>query len=320
MSRTRSLAMVCGFVVALHLTMTGAQTSDTRPLRLVVNFPPGGGTDVLGRAVAAKLESVLKRTVIVENRPGAGGAIGAEYVAQTARDGAHLLFGAVVPSPRLYVQPEGIANYAAVCVIARSPFLVAVHPGVPATSLGELVKLAKAKPGALNYGSPGNATPHHLATELFKLAAGIDVVHVPYKGGGPMVTDLLGGQIQLTFATVSSIEAHVASGRVRALAITGATRWDKMPSIPTVAESGYPGFQAEVGYGAFVSAGTPADIILGLNRALNEVLKAPEVAEKLTAQGYSAVGGTPEELATTMRKEVESIGALFKAGRVQMDK
>ncbi|MES2538625.1 MAG: tripartite tricarboxylate transporter substrate-binding protein [Pseudomonadota bacterium] len=317
MNRRNVLKAGASSVLAVWLGQAKAQGAD--PLRLVIPFPPGGGTDVLGRAIAQRLEAVLKRPVIVDNRPGAGGIIGTEHVAQSAKDGRTLLFAGVVPMPKLYTVPESINGIAPVTTIARSPYLLVVHPSVRANTLAELIVLAKAKPGELNFGTPGNATPQHLTIEMLNVAAGIQLVSVPYKGAGPMIADLVGGQTQATIATVSSVEAFVRNGRLRALAVTGASRWDKMPSIPTVAESGFPDFRADIGFATFVAAGTPRNIVMALNAALHETLAQKEVRDKLAEQGYTPAGGTPEELGAALRREIENVRALVTSGRVKIE-
>lgn len=317
MHRRHFLRTGAGSVLAMYLGKAAAQSSD--PLRIVVPFPPGGGTDVLARAIASRLEAVLTRPVIVDNRPGAAGVIGTEYVGQSAKNGRTLLFAATVPMPKLYTVPESINDLAPVCAVARSPYLLVVHPDVPAKTVADLVKLAKAKPGTLNFGSPGSASPQHLAMELFFAAAGIDIVAVQYKGTGPAITDVIGGQTQGSVVTVAAIESFVSSGRARALAVTGATRWEKMPSIPTIAESGYPGFRADISFGTYVAGGTPRPIVLALNGAIREVLAQKEVRDKLAEQGFTPVPGTPEELGTALREEIEAVRTLLKSGRVKID-
>ena len=304
------LVVLCGGV--------GAQTSSD-PLRLVIPFPPGGGTDVRGRAIASRLEIALKRPVIVDNRSGAAGVIGTEFVAKSAKDGRTMLFAGIVPMPKLYAAPEALNDLAPICAVARSSFMLVVHPGVPVKTLTDLVRLAKTTPDALNFGSPGSASPQHIAMEMFNAAAGIDITQVTYRGAGPIITDLIGGQTQGTVATVAAIESFVSSGKVRALAVTGATRWEKMPEIPTIAESGYPGFQVDIGFATFVAAGTPRNIVLGLNAGIRDVLGQKEMRDKLADLGFSPVPGTPEELGMAVRREMEAVRSLIKTGRVKID-
>ncbi|GAB1576170.1 Bug family tripartite tricarboxylate transporter substrate binding protein [Bordetella petrii] len=292
-----------------------------RPLHVIVPFPPGGGTDVLGRALGFRLEQQLGRSVVVENKPGASGIVGAEYVAKSARDGNTLLFSGLVPSVRYYSQPLSRIDdeLAPVCMIARSPYLVAVNPGVPAGTLRELVRLAGRSPGDLAFGSPGNATPQHLATERFRIQAGIDMLHVPYRGTGPMMTDLLGGQIQVVFATVAAAEQHVKSGRLRALAVTSDQRLERLPDVPTMAEAGFAGFEAEIAFGTYVAAGTSGEAVAGLNRAINQALTDAGVRDKLVEQGFVPVGGTPDDLRRSLVAEVAAVSELVRSGRLRIE-
>ncbi|OZI51417.1 Bug family tripartite tricarboxylate transporter substrate binding protein [Bordetella genomosp. 4] len=291
------------------------------PLRVVVPFPPGGGTDVLGRVIAASLEPALNRSVIVENKPGASGMLGADYTANGAKDGSILLFAGLVPSVRYYARPpeEVLKQLAPVCPIARSPYMVAVNADVPAKTLKELVEQAKAHPQDLTFGTPGNATPQHIATELMQAACGIDMLHVPYRGTGPMMTDLLGGQIQVVVATVAAVEPYLKSGRLRVLAVTSAERLTKYPDIPTVAESGYQGFAAQIQFGTYCAAGTPAEIIAALNQGVNRALQTEDVRRKLGEQGFTPTGGTPEALQTALLSEIREVAALVKSGKVKVD-
>lgn len=291
------------------------------PLRVVVPFPPGGGTDVLGRVIAASLEPALNRPVIVENKPGASGMLGADYTANGAKDGGILLFAGLVPSVRYYARPpeDVLKQLAPVCPIARSPYMVAVNADVPAKTLKELVEQAKARPQDLTFGTPGNATPQHIATELMQAACGIDMLHVPYRGTGPMMTDLLGGQIQLVVATVAAVEPYLKSGRLRVLAVTSAERLPKYPDIPTIAESGYQGFSAQIQFGTYCAAGTPTDIIAALNQGVNRALQTEDVRRKLGEQGFTPTGGTPEALQAALLSEIREVAALVKSGKVKVD-
>ena len=291
------------------------------PLRVVVPFPPGGGTDVLGRVIAAALEQSLKRPAIVENKPGASGMLGADYTANGAKDGSMLLFAGLVPSVRYYARPpeEVLKQLAPVCPIARSPYMVAVNADLPVKTLSELVAQAKAHPQDLTFGTPGNATPQHLATELLQAACDIDMLHVPYRGTGPMMTDLLGGQIQLVVATVAAVEPYLQSGRLRVLAVTSETRLPKHPHIPTVAESGYPGFSAQIQFGTYCAAGTPAEIIASLNQGVNRALQTDDVRTKLGEQGFTPTGGTPEALQEALLAEIRNVAGFVQSGKVKVD-
>lgn len=322
MQRRHMLGALAALASSAYLGNGRAQGAGGNvPLHVVVPFPPGGGTDVLGRAVGYRLEKLLGRPVVVENRPGASGIVGAEYVAKSERDGNTLLFSGLVPSVRYYNRPLSQlgSELAPVCMIARSPYLVAVNPGVPAKTLAEFVQLAKSQPGKLTFGSPGNATPQHLATERFRSQVGIDILHVPYRGTGPMMTDLLGGQIQLVFATVAAAEQHVKSGRLRALAVTSADRLDRLPDVPTVAEAGIADFVAEIAFGTYVAAGTKAPAIDILNQAINQALTDGDVRGKLVDQGFIPVGGTPASLEKSLYAEVKAVSELVRSGKVKID-
>ncbi|OZI39674.1 twin-arginine translocation pathway signal protein [Bordetella genomosp. 5] len=291
------------------------------PLRVIVPFPPGGGTDVLGRVIAASLGDTMARPVVVENKPGASGMLGADFTANGAKDGSILLFAGLVPSVRYYAQPaeEMLKQLAPVCPIARSPYMVAVNGDVPARTLADLLALAKRSPKGLTFGTPGNATPQHLATELLQAACGIEMLHVPYRGTGPMMTDLLGGQIQVVVATVAAVEPYLKSDRLRVLAVTSATRLPKYPDIPTVAESGFPDFSAQIQFGTYCAAGTPEATIATLNRGVNEALKTDAIRGKLAEQGFQPTGGTPAQLQEALLAEIRAVAGLVQAGKVKVD-
>lgn len=291
------------------------------PLRVIVPFPPGGGTDVLGRVIAASLEGALDRPVVVENKPGASGMLGADYTANGAKDGSMLLFAGLVPSVRYYARPpeDVLKQLAPVCPIARSPYMVAVNSDLPAKTLAELVAQARREPKGLTFGTPGNATPQHLATELLQAACGIDMLHVPYRGTGPMMTDLLGGQIQVVVATVAAVEPYLKSGRLRVLAVTSPQRLPKYPEIPTVAESGFAGFSAQIQFGTYCAAGTPEATIAALNQGINRALKTESVHTKLAEQGFEPTGGTPAQLQDALLAEIRDVAGLVQAGKVRVD-
>lgn len=315
----KSLATLA--IAPLAATRAGHAAAREAPLRVIVPFPPGGGTDVLGRVIAATLESALERSVIVENKPGASGMLGADYTANAGRDGSILLFAGLVPSVRYYARPaeEVLKQLAPVCLIASSPFMVAVNADLPVKTLGELVARAKGEPKGLTFGSPGNATPQHLATELLEAACGIDMLHVPYRGTGPMMTDLLGGQIQLVVATVAAVEPYLKSGRLRVLAVTSQERLAKYSTIPTVAESGFPGFSAQIQFGTYCAAGTPEPIIARLNQGINRALQSEAVHAKLAEQGFQPTGGTPAQLQQALLAEIRDVAGLVQAGKVRIE-
>jgi tripartite-type tricarboxylate transporter receptor subunit TctC len=319
--RTMIKRMTALAFAPLGATAARIATAREAPLRVIVPFPPGGGTDVLGRVIAAALEGALERSVIVENKPGASGMLGADYTANGAKDGSILLFAGLVPSVRYYARPpeEMLRQLAPVCPIARSPYMVAINGDLPAKTLGELVAQARSAPKGLTFGSPGNATPQHLATELLQAACGIDMLHVPYRGTGPMMTDLLGGQIQVVVATVAAVEPYLKSGRLRVLAVTSQERLAKYPEIPTVAESGFPGFAAQIQFGTYCAAGTPDAAVAALNQGINRALQTDAVHAKLSEQGFQPTGGTPAQLRDALLAEIRDVAGLVQAGKVRVD-
>ncbi|MBO9327638.1 tripartite tricarboxylate transporter substrate binding protein [Achromobacter xylosoxidans] len=322
MNRRSLLKNLAGLALAPAGVMAGRSAgARAAPLRVVVPFPPGGGTDVLGRVVAAAMEGAMDRPVVVENKPGASGMLGADYTANGAKDGSVLLFAGLVPSVRYYARPpeDVLKQLTPVCPIARSPYMVAVNADVPAKTLAELVAQAKREPKGLTFGTPGNATPQHLATELLQAACGVELLHVPYRGTGPMMTDLLGGQIQLVVATVAAVEPYLQGGRLRVLAVTSPERLPKYPDIPTVAESGYPGFSAQIQFGTYCAAGTPEAAVAALNHGVNRALQTETVRAKLAEQGFQPTGGTPAELQQALLAEIRDVARLVQAGKVKVD-
>ncbi len=296
----------------------------TKPIRLVVPFTPGGSTDILARAIGQELTKAWGQSVIVDNVPGAGGAIGADKVAKAAPDGYTLLMGhigtlAVNPSlyPKLPYNP--VKDFAPVAWVARVPNVLVVHPSVPAKNVQELVALAKAKPGQLNYGSGGNGSAANLATEYFKLQTGVAIVHIPYRGTAPAVTDLIGGQIQVLFTGAPAVIGHVKSGQLRALAVSSPKRLDALPDLPTVAESGYKDFEADQWYGVVAPAGTPREIVTKLNAQINLALNAPELKARLASEGAVATPGTPEAFGALIVREIARWKPVITSGRVKAD-
>ena len=294
-------------VSALHAA-AAAEAYPAKPVRFVVAFPPGGGTDIIARSIAQKLAERLAQQVVVDNRPGAGGNIGTDIVAKSAPDGHTLLMGSAGPlaiNASLFGKMpfDPIRDLAPVTLAASTPNVLVVHPSLRAATIGELIALAKARPGEINFASSGHGTPAHLAGELFNSMAGVKMVHVPYKGAAPALADLLGGQVQLMFSTMPPALPHVKDGKLRALAVTSAKRSPAMPELPTVDEIALPGFEANTWHGVVVPAGTPAAIVARLNREIVAILHLPEVVERLSAQGAEPVGSTPEEFAAYIRSE-----------------
>jgi tripartite-type tricarboxylate transporter receptor subunit TctC len=298
-----------------------AQDYPSRPISMVIGFAPGGGTDTASRIIAKKLGENLGQSVVVENKPGAGGNIATDYVAKAAPDGYTILLGSV---GSLTVAPHIVKklpydprrDLAPITMAVVFPNVLVVHPSVPAQNLAEFVKLAQAKPGTVTYGSSGIGGAGHLAGELFRIVAKAEIVHVPYKGGGPAVADLLGGQISAVFATPASGGAHVKAGKLRALAVTGAKRTPFLPDVPTIAESGYPGYEATNWYAYVAPAKTPKEILGRLNRELVSVLSSSDVRAQLENHGLEPMPGTSEELAKYIEREYATWGRVVKEAKI----
>jgi tripartite-type tricarboxylate transporter receptor subunit TctC len=300
-----------------------AQGYPERPIRLIVPFPPGGPTDVLARIVASRLAEKLGQPVVVDNKAGASGMIGASSVAKAAPDGYTLLVNASIHviNPSLYpAQPyDAIADFAAITNVADVPLVLAVNPKVPVRSVSELVALAKSAKPPLAFASAGNATSQHLAGEAFKIAAGVDLLHVPYKGSAPALTDLVGGQVQLMFDSLPSSMSFVKSGAIRPLAVTSARRSPSLPDVPTLAESGYPGFSMSTWYGVWAPAGTPAVIVQRLAGEIGAIVRMPEVRAQFAKLGAEPVGNTPAEFAAFTKSELGKWAVIVKQSGAKAD-
>ena len=285
-----------------------AQSYPARPVRIVVPFPPGGATDVMARVVAQKLNESWPQQAVVENKPGASGTLGSDLVAKSAPDGYTLLLQGTQHSINLSLYKQlpydTLRDFAPVAYIAAAPFLLVVHPSVPANSVAELIAYIKARPGGANYGSSGVGGAAHLAGEIFKTSAGVQLTHIPYKGAAPAMADLLGGQVPMVFDPIPTSLTQVRSGRIKALAITSARRSALMPELPTVAESGLPGFDVAAWFGLYAPAATPKDIVAKLNADVNRVLQLPEVKEKFAALGAESLPMTPDQFALHLRAEI----------------
>lgn len=293
-----------------------------RPIRMVVPFTPGGSTDILARAIGLELTKAWGQPVVIDNVPGAGGSIGADKVAKATADGYTLLMGhigtlAVNPSlyPALPYNP--VKDFAPVAWVARVPNVLAVHPSVKAANVKELVALAKSKPGQLNYGSGGNGSAANLATEYFKLQTGTSLLHIPYRGTAPAVNDLLAGQIQVLFSGAPAVLPFIRSGQLRALAVSSPKRIEAFLDVPTVAESGYAGFEADQWYGVVAPAGTPQDIVAKLNAQINQSLASAELIARLTSEGASATPTTPEAFGQHIVREIARWRPVIQSGRVK---
>ncbi len=312
--------------VACLLALTGSaiaqQDYPSRSIRFVVPYPTGGTPDILARLVGMKLTDSWGQPVLVDNRPGGNTVIGTEMVYKASPDGYTILSmsGAHVTTPLLTVTPyDAIRDFAPVATLAVSEFALVVHPSVPAASLKELIALAKSRPGQLNYASSGSAGAPHLAAELMNAMAGIKVQHVPYKGMGPAVTDLIGGQVQLAFAPPVNFIAHVKSGKLRAIAISGDTRSPALPLVPTFNEAGLPGFEARSWYGVLAPAGTPTAIINKLSTEIARIVNLPDIREKLVSQGADPLISTPERFATMMKADASRMANVIKSANIRLD-
>ena len=300
-----------------------AQEYPTKPIRLIAPFAPGGPTDLFARLMGAKLGERLGQPVLVENRPGAGGSVGAEAAAKSAPDGYTLVLvsSSFAVNATLYpkLPYDALKDFAPVTLLASAPFLLVAHNSVPASSVRELIALAKASPGKLNYGSGGSGSGPHIVAELFKSEAGVDIVHVPYKGTGPLTAALVAGDVQLAFGNIFALVPQVKSGRLKALAVTGARRSSALPEVPTVAESGLPGFEAAGVHGLLAPAGTPRRIIDRLNAECVAILRSPEVRAQLASDGAEPVAGTPEQYAAHLASEVQKWGKLIRERGIRAD-
>jgi tripartite-type tricarboxylate transporter receptor subunit TctC len=311
------------FLVCIpHVPLALAQYP-VKPVRLVIGFAPGGGADILARTIAPKLGEVLGQQIVVDNRPGAAGNIGVELVVKSPPDGYTLLMGVpgLVINPSLYAKlPYELArDVAPISLLGAVPNLLVVHPSVPASSVRQLVQLAKDNPGKLNFASSGAGTSLHLAAELFKVMAGVDIVHVAYKGGAPAVADLMGGHVDLMFDVLPSSMPHVKAGKLKALGVTSEWRTPLLPDIPTVSESGLPGYRAITWNGILAPAATPRDVINKLNGAIVQVLRIPEMKERFAAIGTEPIWNTPDEFAAFLRAEAVKWAGVIKSAGIKVE-
>lgn len=318
------LALTASLTASLSTAQTAAQNYPQKPIRMIVPFTPGGSTDILARSIGQELSKAWGQSVIIENIAGAGGSIGADKAAKAPADGYTLLMGhigtlAVNPSlyPKLPYNP--IKDFAPVAWVARVPNVLVVNPNVPAKSVQELVALAKSKPGQLSYGSGGNGSAANLATEYFKMQTETAILHIPYRGTAPAVTDLMGGQIQMLFTGAPAVMGQVKNGQLRALAVSSPKRLDALPDLPTVAEAGYKNFEADQWYGVVAPAGTPRDIVLKLNQQINVALNSAELKKRLTTEGAVATPETPEAFGKLIAQEIERWRPVITSGRVKAD-
>ncbi len=309
---------------ALLAPLAAAQSYPHKPIRVIVSVPAGGTPDVTARLVTPGLSSLLGQQLVVDNRGGAGGLIGAELAANAAPDGYTLFISSpgaltILPHLRKSVPYDTLRDFAPIGLISIGPFLLITHPSVPARTVKELIALAKAQPGKLNYASAGNGVANHLAMELFKSMAGIDITHVPYKGAPQAVTDVLAGHMNMMFNSIAPIVAHIKSERVRVLGIAGAKRSPQLPDVPTISEAGVPGFEAVNWFGMFAPAKTPKQIVTRLNEALVKVVNAPEIRSQFEALGADPVGSSPEAFAAFVRRDLEKYAKVVKLSGAKVD-
>jgi tripartite-type tricarboxylate transporter receptor subunit TctC len=309
--------MRAALALCLALLASSAAAQSEKPVRFVVGFTPGGPSDILARALAAKLSEARGQAVVVENRPGAGGNVAAEVVAKSAADGNTWLLGnnsILATNAALYghLAFDPVKDFAPVALLAIQPNILVVHPSLPVHSVAELIAYAKQHPGKLNYASSGAGAAAHLSGELFKTMAGVDMVHVPYKGAQPALTDVIAGQCQLMFATSASVIPYIKAGRLRALAVTTAQRSASLPDLPSVAEAAVPGFESITWHGVVVPAATPTPVVARLNEDINAALRQRDLRARLEALGAEIAGGTPQDFATYIAREIPKWAKVVK--------
>lgn len=301
-----------------------AQAFPSKPVRMIVPYPPGGGADTLGRPLAQKMSEGLGQQVIVDNRGGAGGSIGMDLAAKSPPDGyttVLALTAQLAINPALYrkLPYDPVRDFEPITLLGSGPYLLVVHPSLPVKSVKELIALARAKPGQLSYASSGNGSGGHLAAELLKNMAKIDMLHVPYKGGGAAMADLFAGQVQVLFAPPASSAQHVQSGRLRALGITATKRRDALPDVPTIAEAGVPGYESSVWYAILAPRGTPRELVTRLNGEIVRAVKSPDYHKLLVSKAIDPVAGTPDELAGFIKSEIAKWAQVVKDAKVHVD-
>ena len=316
----KAIVLLLGLLAAMP---AWAQDWPAKPVHFIVPYPPGGGTDVIARIVQNRLSEALGQTIVIENRGGAGGAVGTEAAAKSAPDGYTFLFtlSSHTINPLLYKLNFDIErDFTPVTLIVSVPQLIAAYPGAPIESMQDVVAMAKAHPGRLHFASVGNGTPSHIAGELLKLRTGIDIVHVPYKGGGPAVADTLGGQVPLLIVSMPAAMSHVRAGRLRALAVTTIRRNPGAPEIPTVAEAlKIPDYEVDSWYAMFAPAKTPAAIVARMQKEIAHVIELPDVKRKLLEQGGDTVGSTPEELDRVVKAELRKWAEVIRDAKIRIE-
>jgi len=315
--------LVASAALALSSGGAFAQGYPGQPIRFIVPYAAGGGVDIVARAIAPKLSERLGQSVVIDNRGGAGGNIGTELAAKAEPNGYTLVMGAAAFAINVSLYRklpfDPLKDFVPISLIAATPNILAVHPAVPAKSVRELIQLARAKPGSLNYASAGNGTTSHLAAELFKTMASINMVHIPYKGTSPAVVALLSGEVAVMLAPALTLLTHIKANKVRGLAVTGTKRSPAFPGLPTVAESGLPGFEARQWYGVLAPAGTPKEIVTRLNSEIVTIVRSPEVTKRFLSDGSEPVGSTPEEFARYIKAEIAKWAKAVEASGARVD-
>ena len=315
--------VIAAFLVLLSVTAYGQDSWPSRPVRFILPFPPGGGTDILGRLIAERLSAGLGQPVVTENRGGAGGNVGAEAAARSSPDGYTIVLVApsLAISPTLYskINYDPVKDFAPVSLVATVPNVMITQASLPVQNLHEFIAFAKGKPGALNFGSGGAGTSNHLAGELFNIVTGAKLVHIPYKGVNVAMQDVLAGNVHLVFIGIPAAAPHIKAGKLRALALVAPQRSSALPELPTVAEAGLRDFEVTTWYGVLAPAGTPRNVVTRLNAELGKIMHAPELKEKLAATGTEPLTSTPEEFADYIKREIAKWGEVVRKAGVKAD-
>jgi tripartite-type tricarboxylate transporter receptor subunit TctC len=319
-----SRRLLLAFAAATVATGAFAQAWPAKPIRFVVPFPPGGGTDIIARETSQRVAAATGWTFVIDNKPGAGGNLGVDAVAKAPADGYTVVIGQtsnLAINPTLYAKMpyDSQKDLAPIVLLANAPLVMVTGTGTPYKTLADAVVAAKAKPGALNFASPGNGTVAHLTSEMFQRAAGVNTQHVPYKGAAQALTDVISGNVELYMSSVPTLIGQIKNGKLRALAVTSAKRVDDLPNVPTINESGYKGFDAVTWFGLLAPAGTPKDVIARLNAEFNKALQNPELRKKLGDEGADPAGGTAEQFATLIKDEIPRWGKVVKESGAKVD-
>ncbi len=318
----KARATTSAFVLFCAVTAAWAQTYPAKPIRIVVGFPPGGGNDIIARMVGAKMQETWGQPVVIDNKPGANSIIAAEFVAKSAPDGYTLLVnatGGMSVNPVLYAKLpyDSLKDFVAISMVGSFPLVLVVHPSVPVNSVQELVAYAKANPGKLNYSA--GSTAFQVASEMFKQMTGTDLRHIPYKGSAASITAVMAGDVQMTIVDTPPLVAQIKAGKVKALAVTSAKRASAMSELPTIAESGVPGYEMVLWIGVFAPAGTPRDVAAKLNAEVVRIVRLPDIREKLDAMGVEPLGNTQEQMAEWIRREIARYGPVVKAANIKAE-